>query len=519
MNISVKQVLPIGLLLLLPVQKPAKADVPKIPKGIYAVVPIEEVLTKGYPGVQGFGSVPSSPSAAADGFLMTLFESLLSNPAVSGLTLQVYWNTLNPNPGDYTWSYVDDAFQSVQTWNSQNPGIPKTVQLIVTPGFNSPTWLLDQIRSSNGGCAGLFTGSKPGKDCGVVEFTVFQEQKEANGDVLPLPWNILYQQYWASFLQKIAERYNSGPSSVDGADTSFVSIALGGPTAVSDEMLLPSGNCVPSTDRECKKPAYGTFDKVEIPANTMWDDLLTNAGFFDTDQAFVVEWIFAAATYPEYFNGVTLVLTTGSGLPNLSTTGTYTPAKPPEAPFNFAPDCEKVENMDCQAETMVLGFFADPNFGLTNAKATQTSGLEVSREGDDLGIGGVKFLTGKTKDLDTPTSRILGGAQCSTSVANSPGTEGGTTADPTPTPDQALYNVLGDFFSGTPVGGGYFGGEHGTAPLNYLQLYFQDILYATTYVDDYKDIKLSDGSTGHTTFQILLGTASTDLLGMAEKEP
>jgi hypothetical protein len=75
MNISVKQVLPIGLLLLLPVQKPAKADVPKIPKGIYAVVPIEEVLTKGYPGVQGFGYVPSSPSAAADGFLMTLFES------------------------------------------------------------------------------------------------------------------------------------------------------------------------------------------------------------------------------------------------------------------------------------------------------------------------------------------------------------------------------------------------------------------------------------------------------------
>jgi hypothetical protein len=61
--------------------------------------------------------------------------------------------------------------------------------------------------------------------------------------------------------------------------------------------------------------------------------------------------------------------------------------------------------------------------------------------------------------------------------------------------------------------------HHVTAPLNYLQLYFQDILYATANVDNYKDIKESDGTIYHTTFQILLTTASDDLLGMAEREP
>ncbi len=191
MNISVKQTLAIGLLLLVPVQKPAKAGVPLIPKGIYAVVPVEEVLTKGYGDVQGYGSVPP-PSPGVDSYLTTLYDELLANPAVSGLALQVQWGTLNPNPGDYSWNYVDDAFESVQLWNSQNPDSLKTIQLIVSPGFNSPQWVLDLVTTTDGACHGLFTGSKPGKDCGVVTFTKFQEQKEAAGDVLPLPWDTVY---------------------------------------------------------------------------------------------------------------------------------------------------------------------------------------------------------------------------------------------------------------------------------------------------------------------------------------
>jgi hypothetical protein len=351
-----------------------------------------------------------------------------------------------------------------------------------------------------------------------VTFTKFDEQKEADGDVLPLPWNEIYNEKWNDFLEKLAARYNSGTSSLYGANTSFVSIAVAGPTAASVEMLLPSGKCVPSTDSGCKT-AYGTFDKVEIPANTMWDKLLTNAGEEDNDQTFVVNWVFETATYPEFFSGLTMVVTTGNGLPNLTTTGPFTPAEPPEFSINFAPDCKTKENMDCQAETMVVGYLAAANLNTSMARATQTSGLEASRVDLDLGIDGVKFLSQKTMGLSTPSKRILGGAQCTTSVAKKPATEWGTTVDPTPTPDQALYNVLGDFFDGTPVGGQYFGGEHGTAPLNYLQLYFQDILYATANVDNFKYITESDGTKDHTTFQLLLNLASTDLFSIAETEP
>ena len=44
--------------------------------------------------------------------------------------------------------------------------------------------------------------------------------------------------------------------------------------------------------------------------------------------------------------------------------------------------------------------------------------------------------------------------------------------------EQALYNVLGVYFDGTPVAS-FFGGTPGAAPLNYLQIYSPDIQYAT----------------------------------------
>jgi hypothetical protein len=52
---------------------------------------------------------------------------MLGNQAISGLTVDVHWDTLNPNPPGakhgYDWSYVDGAFYQIKFWNeprSQN---------------------------------------------------------------------------------------------------------------------------------------------------------------------------------------------------------------------------------------------------------------------------------------------------------------------------------------------------------------------------------------------------------------
>src|SRR5208282_6372674 len=97
-------------------------------------------------------------TAQIDANLTSFYTGLLNNPAVAGLTLQIHWDTLNPNPATdpnpYFWNYVDDAFSSVNQWNIDNPYTtapsPKTIQLIVTPGFNSPSWVLSSLTSCDG---------------------------------------------------------------------------------------------------------------------------------------------------------------------------------------------------------------------------------------------------------------------------------------------------------------------------------------------------------------------------------
>ena len=110
---------------------------PRRPRGIYAVVNIAENIN------QQQKANPSITPAQLNAYFNHLYQDLLANPAISGLTLQVHWDTLNPNPpaaaNPYDWSSVDDAFDQASAWSAQNPAsAPKTIQLIVTPGFQTP---------------------------------------------------------------------------------------------------------------------------------------------------------------------------------------------------------------------------------------------------------------------------------------------------------------------------------------------------------------------------------------------
>jgi hypothetical protein len=200
---------------------------PRRPRGIYAVVNVEDNIN------QQQKANPSITTTQMDAYFNTFYQGLLSNPAISGLTLQVHWDTLNPNAptsaAPYFWNYLDDAFAQVAVWGNGNPTqAPKTIQLIVTPGFQSPQWILNQLPS----CDGLFQTPvvTPSSTCGTATFTGYQEG--GDGSVLPLPWNPVYKSAWQTFLTALAARYGSNPA--------FVSIAVDGPTAASAEMIVPN---------------------------------------------------------------------------------------------------------------------------------------------------------------------------------------------------------------------------------------------------------------------------------------
>ena len=526
MKISVKHILALGLLLLLPLQKNAKAQsngdgpppaTPRVPRGIYALVSVEKALNTETTLLRQEcrGGIPITDCregltiAGSNTYLSDLYTELLKNPAVSGLALQVHWDLLNPNPpgpevsNAYFWDFVDDAFASVNAWNSSHPDakVPKTIQLIVSAGFNSPQWVLLQPGLTPS-CDGLFYDPPvpPGSTCGYATFTSSGEKGDTEGGdspELPMPWNTSYNQAWTTFLQALAARYNDNPS--------LVSISVAGPTASSVEMIVPNGN----NDNQLQ---FAPDGNPEISPNSMWDQLLMNAGFTETDQAFIDAWDKAIDTYGGIFKGLTLVATTGNGLPKLSATGSFAP---PTEPIDFAPDCTGAENMDCQAESTILSYFVEPSVGGFNAKATQTSGLKKvsSGTGGYLGIIGVRYLSQQTAAPSTETTRILGGAQFDKSVAKSPEDEGSS-----PIVEQALYNVLQDFFTGTKVGSEYCVPKvqpdaSGSAPLNYLQIFYEDFQYAASHP---MAMVNECGVSTLTTAQQELNTASKQLLEISE---
>jgi hypothetical protein len=325
----------------------AKAEAPRRPRGIYANVNISDKIN------QQTKANPSITESGLQTYFDGLYQSLLANPAVSGLSIQVHWDTLNPrdftDPKPYDWTYLDPAFNDVAAWNVANPTATKTIQLIVTPGFQTPPWVLAKLNS----CDGLFqTPPVTLSSCGKATFTGFKEN--ADGTELPMPWNSTYKSNWKTFLTALATQY--------GSNSALASIAVAGPTAASAEMILPNNGNTPAQSG--------------IQPDDMWVKLLTfhypgKPAYQNTDQAFIDEWNAAIDMYSGIFSGITLVATTGNGLPTLS--GTFT------VPKDFTAYCKVPADMDCAAETTILSHFADATVGGANAKAVQTSGMEASR--------------------------------------------------------------------------------------------------------------------------------------------
>jgi hypothetical protein len=181
-----------------------------------------------------------------DQALTAYFGYLLDNQAVSGLLLEIQWNDLQPsdpgpllgpkNPDSFNFSYVDDAFNAIIAWNIANPSKPKTLQLDVTPGFNSPLtlntlqqkgsdWLLKYLFS----CDGLFTGSTTVvQDCGYTTIFYRTENPPVIQTPLPMPWNPTYKGYWQYFLSALNSHIALSKYKDEDYASVFVSIGVGG---------------------------------------------------------------------------------------------------------------------------------------------------------------------------------------------------------------------------------------------------------------------------------------------------
>src|ERR1051326_6698662 len=480
----------------------APDSLPREPMGVYAKVNIETVMKQ-----TDFKDCASSPGCDIHHKFREFYKRLLANPATSGLTIGAHWDHIQPGPNypeGYNFKFLDDAFKEANAAN-------KSVILIITPGVVSPKWLLDRIPDCT--INGVFLGEGVDPKCGKQAFAGFpEEQRDDGNDEIPLPWNDKYQKAWADFLGHLNDEYSSNPA--------FVAIAVAGPIAASDEMILPT-----SENDTATQPSH-------LPVDETWSRLISHSfprGRYATNpgQAFVDAWDTTIDTYEHPFSGVTLTLSPdgGTDLPELRVD------TPPELAPLIQEECSRTPTpLSCAAKTEVIQYFvnatclASPN--CVNGKSTQVGGLRASSDDrtGNIGIAGVKLVTSWTPP---PSPPLLGGAEFDHPVSGKRTQQMGCpdysknttpiTKCPGLTVEEAAYNVMAVFFDHT-LAAAYFKGTSpefqrisGTMPIHYLEVPFNDVEYA----NENQCLSQESPTLGYMTLTQLLENASHDLFGIA----
>jgi uncharacterized protein (TIGR03437 family) len=452
----------------------------RAPLGVYVKVNVQDAID-GYNG----------PASQLHSYLQNLYATLLADQAISGLTIGAVWAKLQPTAGisssSFDWTDLDDAFSAATAAH-------KPVQLIITPGSDMPTWLVNQIPS----CDPLFTAGSAPANCGTVTFVGYPEVQRAVQTVFPLPWNAVYQAAWDAFLTQLNARY--------GSNSEFVSIAIAGPVGASDEMIFPT-----SANTTAAQPSG-------LAVDATWAALIqhsfpSTSAYQNTDQAFIEAWKQAIDAYESIFSGITLFIGADAGddFPNFSQTVT-----PHSDNTLFAVDCSnspKSEIMSCEAKTEILSYFVTKTG--PNGKGTQVGGMTASSAVTigNIGVQGVKVLTSLAPP---PSPPFIGGAEFDFPVSGS-SLEGEGCPDPSGncpglSVAEGAYNVMTVFFTGTPAAA-FYGGTMGTATVQYLEVSYVDLQYALA-----NPCPATPSPTlGYMSLQDLYARASRDIFAMANQ--
>ena len=453
------------------------------PLGVYVHVEVSDAI----------GSYPGKPpsSSALHTYLQSFYAGLLADPAIAGITFGAHWDQTQPSSGtaasSFDWSYLDDVFAAASAAH-------KTVQLIMTPGVDAPAWLMAQLPS----CDTLFTKGSAPANCGAVTFTGFPEQQRADTNMIPLPWNTIYQQAWTAFLTSLNARYGSNPT--------LVAVAIAGPICASDEMILPT-----TVNTTVAQPSG-------LAPDDMWAALIqnafpTNAAYQKSDQVFIDAWKQAIDAAENIFTGLTLFLGPDAGQ-DLPTFG-LTSVTPHADNTLYALECStavKAQLVSCEAKTEILSYFVTVTG--SNVKATQVGGMTASSQSTNgnIGVPGVKVLTSVTPPPAVP---FVGGAEFDHPISESrtmqeTGCPDGNSDCVGLTIEEAAYNVLTVFFNQTPAAA-FYGATVGTAPIQYLDVPLPDLQYAQSTACP----ATVSPFLANTSLQDLYARVNRDLLAMA----
>ena len=134
--------------------------------------------------------------------LNRLLEANTHPGVYAAVVIQAAWSQLEPQPGVFDDSVIDDAIQNIKAYNAKYPTTPLVGKLRVFPGAHSPTWVMQQV-----GSVQLIDGH--------------------TGTTLTMPdfWIPQYSVLWTQLQNHLASVYDSNPLIGEVAVTSCSSFS------------------------------------------------------------------------------------------------------------------------------------------------------------------------------------------------------------------------------------------------------------------------------------------------------
>lgn len=117
----------------------------------------------------------SCPPTTGNGF-GSVVPQVAELDHVDGILVRMEWGTLEPAPGNYDWSLLDEQIARAEQYGVK-------VSLAVVNGSSAPSWL-----------------SSLGVE--MFSFPFFDEIRE-----MPIPWDSIFQSRWSQFIADLGARY------------------------------------------------------------------------------------------------------------------------------------------------------------------------------------------------------------------------------------------------------------------------------------------------------------------------
>jgi hypothetical protein len=176
----------------------------------------------------------------------------LNVPGVDGLVLVIGWDAIEPAMGQYQWATVDQ-------WMSLAMASGKKVDLSVTAGITTPSWL---FQPAPGGA-----GARP------LQFTISPHSGatgQCDPETIAAPWDPAFLSQWDSMLTALATHLRNA-----GSYGAVTLLRLTGINRTTDELRLPA-ETAQSTGLACVSDAIATWQQAGYRPSLLlqaWDKI------------------------------------------------------------------------------------------------------------------------------------------------------------------------------------------------------------------------------------------------------